>query len=669
MSEFKENLEKAEHLLKIVKIREEYISCNNLYDFLGIDRTATEQEIKACIEQKYKSYISKQNVDEWETFTKVFISTRPAIEYLLCECKPEYNNHLVDLKVKELLKHLTSPTSADREPRPKEKRKIIKECMEIGLSETQIIKIIGLWMEDDDSEKPVETFSSSGSSSDYVPPDDLPGKTYYEILGIANDADYLAIKRAYDKELRKNINTKDKARWSRISEAWETLKDEDKRKAYDKKIKKPEAEYAAPALKVICNKNGYYLYKNVKKGAPFAETILIKNIHDGQLKGEILSDAEWLIPERESLLYKQEQTLGIDIITSNIPENIYDAKGTITINTNGGLPYLIPFRVILEDLEIAASKFRITYVPLATACAGFIGLVSGSTFSDSALIAVFSGVVSYSAAKLIIKAALKNNVNIFKPSSILIQGAATGIAILAILSHSSVSSVINRKIEKQNPDTAIHTEKPHVLLAPEPTQLQTLAETEKKQVIADRLDENQQADPVKDILNKGTVSLSGKLTSVDSKTVDSGALWRFGFETADRKTHYGFGCKKQDELHFRIEGNDVSWAVGTEAMRAHPNRVTLYFRSQDWDFVNKCFKGARCDDKSICPLAIIIKPNINPPNNLPQPPLTEAQKSPGIDVKSSRILKKETTRIDSKVTKKKLKSKAGSFAPPSRDNL
>lgn len=673
MSEFKENLEKVEYLLKIAQIHEEYIDCNNLYDFLGIDRTATKEEIKASIEEKYEFYLPKQSLSEWEILTKVFISSRPAIEYLLCEYQSEYNNHLIDLKVKELLKHLTSRTSTDRELCPKEKKKIIKECAEIGLSETQIIKIIDRWMEDD-SEKSVEPLSSSGSSSDYVPPNELLNKTYYEIFGLSNDADYLEIKKAYDKEFKKYINTKDKARWSRISEAWETLKDSDKRETYDKEIKKPEDEYAVPALKVICKKDGYYSYKNVKKGTPFIETIVIKNIHKGQLKGKILSDAEWLIPERDNILYKQEQTLDIHIITSNIPENNYDSKGTITINTNGGPPYLIPFRVILEDLEIAAGRFRKTYVPLAAACAGFISLFSGLSFSgspfpDFLVVTAFTGLIFFSIARSIIKATLQKGLNIFKPSSILIQGAAASIAISAILSYSSVSSIIKQKIGQEKLDITLRSEKPHIPVTPQPKHLLTLPEAENKQIIVNQVDHNQHSSLIADILNKGTISLSGSLTNVDSKTADAGALWGFGFEAMNGETYYGFGCNKQDELHFLVGGNDVDWTAGTEAMRSHPNRVTLYFRSKNWDFVQRCAKGTRCDDKSICPLAIVIEPNMNAPNTLHQPPLAEASPPPRIEVKSGKILKKDITRIDSKVPKKQLKSKARSFAPPSRDDL
>ncbi len=472
------------------------------------------------------------------------------------------------------------------------------------------------------------------------------------------------------RKIKKYINARDNARWIRISEGWEILKDRDKREAYDKKIKKPEPEVedGAPVLKVICMTDDYYVYKDVKRGASFTETIVIKNDHKGQLKGRIISDAEWLVPERENLINKNQQTLEIHIVTSKVPVNTYDTKGTITIDTNGGPPYLIPFRVILEDLEIAVDKFRKTYVPLAAACAGFIGSFSGSPFLYFLIGATFAGIISYSIAKFIVKVSLKNGLNIFKFPSTLIQGAVGGIIVLAILSHSSGSSVINRKVEQEKLALTFRPEKPHVPVISQSEQWQTRPETEKMQVIVDQVDHNQQSRPVDDILTKGTIALSGSLTSVDSKTVGIGNFWGFGFKAMDDKAHYGFGCSDYDDLYFRIDGNDVDRTAGTEAMRTHPNRVTLYFRSQEWDFVQRCSRGSRCNG-STCPLAIVVEPNTNAQNTLYQSPLAEALKSPSVNVKSSKTLRKNTRIASSIAKKKKWKPKMSSFAPPSRDDL
>jgi molecular chaperone DnaK (HSP70) len=70
---------------------------------------------------------------------------------------------------------------------------------------------------------------------------DFLGKTYYEILGVPEDADYSQIKAAYEKEYEKYIWTRDKnksnPRWDVVSEAWEALKDPVKRKKYDEQVR------------------------------------------------------------------------------------------------------------------------------------------------------------------------------------------------------------------------------------------------------------------------------------------------------------------------------------------------------------------------------------------------------------------------------------------------
>jgi DnaJ-class molecular chaperone len=234
MSEFKENLKKIERLLRYDQARGEYTDCKNLYDFLNINSTATKVETKSAIGEKYKFYQPKQNVDDWETVAKGFLSSQRAIEYILCDCKSEYDNHLIDLKVKDLRKHFITRTR-DRELDSKEKSELIKEGEEIGLSETKIIDIIEKWLKDD-GVKEVKSHSSASTSSS-IPFDVLLNETYYEILGVSEDAKYDEIKNAYDIEKKKYDDTRDKrraeARWVVVSKAWEYLRDNNKRRKYD----------------------------------------------------------------------------------------------------------------------------------------------------------------------------------------------------------------------------------------------------------------------------------------------------------------------------------------------------------------------------------------------------------------------------------------------------
>ncbi len=61
---------------------------------------------------------------------------------------------------------------------------------------------------------------------------------YYEVLGVKRDADQEEIKRAYRKLARKyhpdvSTATDNAVRFNQIGEAWEVLKDPEKRAAYD----------------------------------------------------------------------------------------------------------------------------------------------------------------------------------------------------------------------------------------------------------------------------------------------------------------------------------------------------------------------------------------------------------------------------------------------------
>lgn len=641
MSEFKENLKKVERLLMTAQICGEYTASTTLYDFLDIDKTATKEQIKAGIDENYKFYLSRQYVSGWKTLTKEFISSRRAIESLLCECRSEYDNHLLELSVKELRNRFVSLTRADRELSAQQKKDLIKEGTEIGLSETQIINMITLWMEADEV-KAVEMPSTSA----YVPHDELSGKTYYDLFGIPQDADYSEILRVYEKEYNRYVHGKDKARWDRVSDGWEILKDRKKREAYDKKINepKPEIEEGVPVLKVICKMDGY-LYKDVKKGTQLTETIVIKNDHKGQLQGKIRSDAEWLVPERGNLACKSEQTLDISILTAKMPANTYDARGTITLDTNGGPPCFISFRVILNNFEAAAS-FRRTYVPLAAACAGFIGSFSHSPFLYFLISAIFAGILFYSVAEFIVKTTLKNGLNILKPPSNLIHGATAGVVVLTLLAHSFGSSVTKHAIEQEKLDMSSVPENPYVPAMPQPEPLQTPPEAENRPVNVDQVAHYQQFSRVDGILDKSAE-----------------AFWGDGFKSLKSKTHYGFECRDQDKLGFRINSHCADWT----ATQPPPHLIAMHFHSQDWDFALKFPEDSRCDGIA-CPPALAVEPHANI-KNTPKQPLAGVLRSPGANagyVTASR----SNTRLASNIAKsKKWKPKTSSFAPPSRDDL
>ena len=76
-------------------------------------------------------------------------------------------------------------------------------------------------------------------------------KDYYKVLGVARDADTDHIKKAYRKLARQNHPDMTKAsggedRFKEAAEAYATLKDAEKRKAYDELGRRPVGEEFAP---------------------------------------------------------------------------------------------------------------------------------------------------------------------------------------------------------------------------------------------------------------------------------------------------------------------------------------------------------------------------------------------------------------------------------------
>ena len=76
-------------------------------------------------------------------------------------------------------------------------------------------------------------------------------KDYYAALGVPRDADAATIKKAYRKLAREHhpdvsAATGAEARFKDIAEAWQTLKDPDKRRAYDELGRRPAGQEFAP---------------------------------------------------------------------------------------------------------------------------------------------------------------------------------------------------------------------------------------------------------------------------------------------------------------------------------------------------------------------------------------------------------------------------------------
>ena len=318
---------------------------------------------------------------------------------------------------------------------------------------------------------------------------DFAGKSFYEILGVAEDAEYAEIKAAYDREYIKYNTSRDKAKASArffvVSEALDCLKDPQKKREYDEKLKGPKTPppKGTPRLVVECKTD--YTFRDIRRGEVLnVNKIVIKNPEGGLLQGSIKSSAPWLVPDRNKILEKHEQELYVNIFTSKIPTNIYNATGNMTIDTNGGPPYVLPFRVILEDLEIAADRFRKTYVPLAAACAGFIGSFGNSHFLNFMAGAIIVGFITYVLAKQLVQLFLNEGIDIFKLPPVLIQLAAGGVVILTIMAHSvGDSRAVPNLVPAPVSVPAQVSETPPV---PEPTPIQAETEQQEHKVISEQ---------------------------------------------------------------------------------------------------------------------------------------------------------------------------------------
>jgi curved DNA-binding protein CbpA len=131
-----------------------------------------------------------------------------------------------------------------------------------------------------------------------------------------------------------------------------------------------------------------------------------------------------------------------------------------------------------------------------------------------------------------------------------------------------------------------------------------LSEAEKRQLVAERVRQNEQAGLVDSILAQATVTLSGRMVGV-TLAGGSGGFWSFSIKADNNNAPYVFMCSSYDELYFRLGRTDVDWETGTKAMRQEPAHVLLYFRSTD---LRTCLWGDNTCDANPCPLAIVVQP-------------------------------------------------------------
>lgn len=195
----------------------------------------------------------------------------------------------------------------------------------------------------------------------------------------------------------------------------------------------------------------YFQYQNIKNGAILHETIEISNVGDGVLTGSILSLAPWIkVPASIAPNIKnQSQKIQLTIDTSSLSYG-FSGMGTIKLKTNGG-DISISVNLETEGLLVLVSKFRSSYLPFLASFFGLVCSFIGSPFWGFFNGAFFSGFIMFVLSTWIVKYILNRGFNVFKIPSILTQGAAVGIVILTVFTHSnSHSGIINSAVTGQD---------------------------------------------------------------------------------------------------------------------------------------------------------------------------------------------------------------------------
>ena len=227
----------------------------------------------------------------------------------------QYDNNLreeINKKDEEgLIRYIRFALQGDNQISQEEKRNLLNMADTLKINRDKGEEIIIAEMK-----KVGATFKSESdsvdSASSSMPFDVLLNKSYYELLGLSEDADYSQIKEVYDREYQKYNTVRDKKRaepkWVVVSEAWECLRDPDKKRKYDeaqrRKREKGLTREGDPKLEIV-DESGKektrFEFKDMKLGATSSVTVVAKNGGGGTLDAKIVTSCPWLIVDTDRI--------------------------------------------------------------------------------------------------------------------------------------------------------------------------------------------------------------------------------------------------------------------------------------------------------------------------------------------------------------------------------
>ena len=391
---------KIDDFLNFARTIDTFADCQDIYELLSINKSDSYPDI----EVKIKAFVNEYRglgPRKFRDFGRMVPTVAETIQRVLRDHKDEYNEYLEENrpKIKKLHEYFSAFTKRDKILDSKEKSDLVEEGKEQGLSESQVLNLVDKWMIRYDV-----TEAEHSPSVSAIPYDVLLSKTYYEILGVPEDADYSQIKDAYNTEYQKYNISRDKkraiAKWVQVSEAWDFLKNPAKRREYDeeqrRKRDKGLTREGDPNIEIV-DESGKerrsFEFTNMRLGSTLSVTVTAKNGGGGTLDAKIKTNRPWLIVDADRIHQsKLPQRIAITVDPRKLKrENKLGGrdKGIIEITYQRG-SYIESKQIAVEfSIEVPADalkRFRKGFIPATVLIGAAIGYLTGGILGEVGLL-------------------------------------------------------------------------------------------------------------------------------------------------------------------------------------------------------------------------------------------------------------------------------------------